>query len=128
MNIFENAMRQKLRFPSDRGQLTTEQLWLLDLRLLDTIARAINTELKGVTEESFIQTKPDPRKGALTLQLDILKYIIASKMEDAERAKSAAERSRTRKKLVEALGAKEEEELGKKSKDQLLKELEALDE
>ena len=127
MDIFEKASRKKLRFASDRGDLTTEQLWDLSLTDLDKIARGVNGKLKAVTEESFIDTTPHPDKPRFTLQLDILKHMIAAKQEEAQAVKDRAERAEKRKKLVEALAAKEDEALTKKSRAQLLKELEALD-
>lgn len=131
MNIFERASRQKLRFSSDRGELTVEQLWDLDLTKngkfnLDSIARAVNAELKSLSEESFVVTTPDARKAKLELQLDILKHIIAAKMEAAENAKKSAEKAAMRAKLVAALGEKEEEELSKMSKEDILAKLAAL--
>lgn len=72
MNIFELATRQKLRFASAKGDLTTEQLWDLPLLIssptrdvkvdLDTLARSINHELKAQAEESFVSTKANPLK------------------------------------------------------------------
>lgn len=127
MNIFERASRRKLRFPSDRGELSTEQLWDLDLLSLDKIARTVNTALKSVTEESFIETKPNPAQRGCELQLEIVKHVIASKQADIKAAEARAEKADRRRKLVDALGAKEEEELGKKSKAQLIKDLAKLD-
>lgn len=127
MNIFEKASRKKLRFTSDRGDLTTEQLWDLSLTNLDGIARGVNGRLKAVTEESFIDTTPHPDKPRFTLQLDILKYLITVKQEEAQAVKDRSERVEKRRKLVEALAAKEDEALTRKSRAQLLKELEALD-
>ncbi len=127
MNIFERAARNKLRFPSDKGGLTTEQVFDLNLHALDTLARTVNTELKSITEESFVEVKPDPRKRELTLQLDILKHVIAAKMAAADAAQKRADIEARRKQLTEALGAKEEAELGQKSAAQLRKELTALE-
>ena len=133
MNIFEVASRKKFRFPSGKGNLTVEQLWDLPLTAasgpsLDTTARQINGELKSLDEESFVETKWNPRKTELATQLDIVKHIIAERKADAERAKNRADRAVKRRKLIEALAAKEDAELTSKSKAQLLKELDELDE
>lgn len=135
MNIFEIASRKKFRFSSTFGDITTEQLWELPLTAkaghgdfdLDKVARAVNTELRAVTEESFVQVNPDPRKGDLEVKLEIVKHIIASKIEEQERAKDRAARHEKRKKLLEALAEQENKELASKSKDEILKELEELD-
>lgn len=134
MDIFEKASRKKLRFPSSVGDLTTEQLWDLPLvstakgkATLDAIARNVNANLKSVTEESFVDVRPNPLKADYELQLDILKHVIAVKIAEAEAAKSRAEKAAKRSKILEALAAKEDAELGAKSKDDLLKELADLD-
>lgn len=134
MDIFEKASRKKLRFPSSVGDLTTEQLWDLPLvsnvkgkATLDAIARNVNANLKSVTEDSFVDVRPNPLKADYELQLDILKHVIAVKIAEQEAAKTRAEKAAKRTKLLEALAAKEDAELGAKSKEDLLQELEALD-
>lgn len=100
-NIFEQASREKLRFPSIKGDLVIEQLWDLPLQTtrsntvdLDSVARTVNADLKAVTEESFVQTRANPIKSQLTLKLDILKHIIATKQaENAEESRAAANKS-----------------------------------
>lgn len=132
-DIFEKATRKKLRFPSEKGDLTVEQLWDLPLTSsrsnlsLDGIARAINTDLKNLAEESFVVTTPDPRKALLELQLDILKHIIAVKLAEAESAKKSAEKAAERAKLLAALGEKEEQELTLLSKEAILARLKELE-
>lgn len=118
MNIFERASRSKLRFASSIGMLSAEQLWDLPLTEnrrdrpdLDKIARNVNTELKGVTEDSFVQVNPDPRKADLELSLEIVKHIIASKIAAAKTAETAAINAERKRKLYAALAQKEEAEL-----------------
>ena len=133
MDLFEECTRRALRFPSSRGALTVEQLWEMPLVSkdnfnLDNVAKAINGELKQITEESFVEVKPHPLKKPLTIALDICKHIIAFKLEEQEKRKAASERSKQRAKLLDALELKETEEMAGKSKKQLLKELDALEE
>lgn len=133
MDIFERASRASLRFASDRGDLTTEQLWGLPLvapggRLsLDGLARAVNARLRSVQEEGFVDTKPDPIKTELELSLDILKHIIASKKADAARADTAAATRQRRERLLAALQEKEASELTSKSKEDIMAELASMD-
>lgn len=126
MNIFEAASRKGLTFPSDRGLLTTDQLWHLSLPALDKVARKVNADLKGVTEESFVATVVNPNKVTYELQLEVAKHIIAVKLAEAEDRKTAAAKAEKRSKLIAALAAKEDEELGSKSRAELAAELEAL--
>jgi hypothetical protein len=136
VDIFETASRKKFRFSSDVGELTTEQLWDLPLISaartgpkvdLDTIARAVNTDLKAVTEESFVAVKPDPRKPDLEVKLEVVKHIIAFKIKTAEDAKARAERDEKRRKLIEALASKEEQALAGLSLEEIQKQLADLD-
>lgn len=126
MNIFERASRKALRFSSVKGDLTTEQLWQLNLNALDTVARRVNTELKSISEESFIATKPDPRKPDLELRLDILKHIIASKLADEEAAKTRAEKAAKKDLLLKALASKQNEAVANMSEAEIRAEIEAL--
>lgn len=130
-NMFERATRKQLRFASDRGDLSVEQLWTLPLTRrspqvtdLDGLARAVNAELRSVTEESFVVTNPDPRKGDLELKLEILKHIISVKLQDAETAKTAADRAARKQQLLEILSRKEDEALSSMSRDEIMAELE----
>lgn len=137
MNIFETASRRKYRFSSSKGDLNVEQLWDLPLAItsptrdvkadLDTIARAINAEIKDLTEESFVAIKTDPRKADLETKLEVVKHIIGVKLKLQEDAKAAAERSEKRRKLVDALASKEDEALARMSREDILKQLSELD-
>lgn len=126
MNIFEQAVKAKLRFSTDRGLLTTEQLYDLSLTNLDKVARGVNSELKSLTEESFVDLRPDPRKTELELQLEILKHVIKDKLEEKDKAEQQVQRANKRRILLEALESKENEELQSMSKEDILKQLESL--
>lgn len=134
MNIFERAARSKLRYPSVKGELTTEDLWDLpliasaratrDVKVdLDTIARSVSVTLRGMDQDSFVELKPDPRKGILELQLEILKHIIASKVADQQAAQTRADKAEQRRILTEALAQKETAEVGAMSKEEILSKL-----
>lgn len=88
-NIFEKAMRQKLRFSTAKGELSVEDLWDLKLKDLDLAGRAIKKQLKDEEEESLI-SKPSKLKSELTLKLEIVKSIIAYKQEEEQKAKTRA--------------------------------------
>jgi hypothetical protein len=129
-NIFEQATRASLRFKTDRGELTTEQVWDLMLTSLDSLARGVNKELKDVSEESFIpkaksaaQTK---HQKLLELRLEILKHIIAVKIEEADAKEAAAVKAAKRTKILEALAEKDDDALKGKTREELLKEYDEL--
>lgn len=131
MNIFEQASRLKLRFSTNRGDLTVEQLWDLPLQSktqfdLDSIAKSVYQDLKGRGEESFVATSTDPMKGRLELMLEILKHVIAAKQEDnaAKVNKARIEQERTR--IAEIIDKKQDAALENESLEQLQARLAAL--
>jgi hypothetical protein len=134
MNIFERASLAKLRFESEIGALTTENLWDLPLTGkrtaqvdLDKLARGVNRELKEIEDGSFVNTAPDPRKTELELKLDILKHVIAAKIAQREAAEKAASLAERKRKLLAVLASKEEQELVGKSKEEIEAEIAALE-
>lgn len=126
-NIFKEATRNKLRFESDRGLLTTEQLYDLKLTDLDKIARGVSKKIKShEEEESFIERTVHAETYSLTLMLDILKDVISDKLDYEQSVKERNEKANKRKILLDALASKENEEITKMSKDEILAELESL--
>lgn len=132
MNIFEQASRAKTRFSSLIGDLTVEQLWDLPLKAksgldLDSVAKEVNAQLKAVSEESFVNTSTNPAKGSLELAMDVVKHVIAVRLQENEEARNKAARTAKRQKLIDALGNKQDEELKGMSKEQLLARIAELD-
>lgn len=125
-NLFKLAARRKTRFNSSKGLITAEQLYDLKLTDLDVVARHINAELKSVTEDSFIQTTPDPRRGQLQDALDLVIEVIADKQADAADSKKRIERAALRQTLTAALARKQDEALSETSIADLQKQLAAL--
>lgn len=89
--IFEQASRLKLRFETNKGLLSVEDLWDLSLTSLDNIYRVINKKLKEETEESLITTRSKSNK-ELDLKIEILKHVVKVKQEEAELKKARQER------------------------------------
>jgi hypothetical protein len=130
-SMFEVATRKKLRFDSTRGLLTVEQLWDVPLRSrddfnLDTVAKAANKALKDVSEESFVSTRRSPQQGQLELALDIVKYVIETKLSEEDAAKNRADAAKEKEKLLNILAQKEDEELAGLSKKQIENRIRAL--
>lgn len=107
-NIFEQALRKKVRFDSVKGELTTEQLLGMKLESrdgfsLEAVAQTVNRALKEVAEESFVKTSTNPLKAQLELKLEIVKFIIAEKIAEEDKKKLQANKADERKILLEAL-------------------------
>lgn len=127
-NIFEIASRRKFRFSFTKGEITTEQLWDLSLTDLDAVAKLVNANLKAVTEDSFVKvTNNSAAQRLLETKLDVLKHIIAVKLDEVEQRQAVSARAAKRATLLEALAAREAQELSQASKDDLLKQLAELD-
>lgn len=131
--MFKFAAQNKLRFPSDRGELTAEQLFDLPLKSksgfdLDTVARTINTELKGVGEESFVEdNSADPRKNALDVSLEIVKDVIKTKQEENAARLDKLQRQEKKRRILDIMAAKQDEKLTSASLEELERELALLD-
>jgi hypothetical protein len=131
MNIFEQASRKALRFSTTRGQIATEELWSIPLQHksgfdLDNIAKDHNAALKAVTDESFVVTADHPLKAELTLKMEIIKHIIAVKLEERKDALDAAAKAEKRQKLLAVLEKKQDEALEDLSPEEIQAQLAAL--
>lgn len=115
-NVFEYAIRNKLRFASSRGQLTAEQLWDVPLRSADdfnlnAIAKAASKSWKDLTEESFIDTAKTPEHTRRETALEIVKYVIDAKLAEETAAKKRAENKVEKEKLLQILAEKQDGKL-----------------
>ena len=132
--MFKFAAQHKLRFPSNRGDLVAEQLFDLPLKAahgfdLNSVAQAINAELKTTGEESFVEdVTDDPRKKALATSLEIVKDVIKTKQEENAARLNRAMRAEERRKILDAMSAKQDQALSAASLEDLQKKLDALDE
>ena len=114
LNIFEYAAKNKLRFATERGLLTAEDLF--DIKLsnqsgpsLDKIAIALDEELSK-TEKSFVK-KVTPQNKELQIKLDIVKHVISVKQDQEEAKVAAAARATQRRILQEAIAKKKLESI-----------------
>lgn len=119
-NIFEVAVRNKLRFPF-RGQVSVEDLWDLNVENLDSVYKTLSAQLKTVKEESLLNTKTKEDK-ELDFQIEIVKYIVKTKLEEREVQLEAREKKAQKQKVLEILSAKKDEALQGKT----IEELEAM--
>ena len=123
MTLFATATRNKVRFSTVKGLLSTEDLWTLTLEQLDVIAKELNKELKE-TEVSFISSTKTNE--ILQLKFDIVKFIIYVKLAEKEEKKLKAEKLAKKNQLLELINNKENEKLQSLSLDELKKQLEQL--
>jgi hypothetical protein len=132
INLFEYATRNKLRFPSGRGELTTEQLWDVPLRSrddfnLNSIAKAASKAWKEASEESFVETTKTPEHTRRETTLEIVKYVIEVKLADEAADKKRAENKLEKERLLKILGEKQAGVLSELSEKELQARIAALE-
>ena len=130
MELFEQASKLKLRFETERGRISTEDLWDLPLSKdhglsLDNLAKALNRKLKEESEDSFVVPK-SKESSILSLQFELVKHVIKVKIEERDAKKQALKKQAKKKQIREIIADKEDESLKSLSEDELRKMLDDL--
>lgn len=122
--MYKEASREKLRFSTQKGLLSVEQLWDLRLAPLATIVRNLKKELKKDNDDdlSFLDENSKPVDAILELKFKIAKDIYLVKKGERDALASEAEKKAHNQKILELIAKKQEESLQGKS----VEELEAL--
>ena len=115
--MFEIATRTKMRFPF-RGMVSVEDLWDLSVKDLDSIFKTLNAQVKKSQEESLLVTKTKEDE-TLSVQIEIVKHIVKTKLDEAETAKQSKELKEKKQKIMEIMAAKQDESLHNASLEEL---------
>lgn len=135
MNMFEEALRKSYRFPSDKGGLTTEQLWQLPLKRGVPNLNDVAISLHKLLEDRAVSFVDDVDQGVtvsgfstadMQKKLEIVKHIIAEKKREISLKTEEAEKAEVRSKLKQALADKESEAYKSMSKEEIKAALGAL--
>lgn len=125
--MFKTASKEGYRYPTSRGQVTTEDLWDMPLTgqfSLNNTALSLDAKVEAGGKKSFVGTTTgDPLSEA---KLEVVKAVIADKQADATARTDAKALKAKKQKLMELINAKEDEALGGKSLAELTAELAAL--
>lgn len=124
-NIFEYAVRNKVRFPF-KGMISAEDLWDLSVENLDSIYKTLNKQVKQSKEESLLNVKTNVDT-ELEVQIAIVKHIVSVKLEEQEAREKAVAKKAQKQKIMSIIAAKEDEALQNSSVDDLRKMLDGLD-
>lgn len=126
MDIFESASRLKLRFPSPKGLLTTEDLWDLPLTSstgkanLDTIACTLHAEIESQPKVSFVINKAaSAADKTAKLALDVVVRVIEVRLAENEQKQQLDARREKKQQLMALIAQKENEQLAGSSLDDL---------
>ena len=117
VNLFEMATRNKLRFPSTKGELSVEDLWDLSDKDLDVVYKNLKDQEVKSSEESLLDdANVDPK---LTAAIGIVKYIFTTKRNEKLAEKERINKKLTQKKYIDALSKKQDEAIEKMSEAEL---------
>lgn len=116
--MYKEASKQKLRFQTNKGLLSVEQLWDLSLTELDVLAVSLDQEHKESGKQSFL-SKKSPKDKTAKLRFDIALDILNTKAEEAEVSKNAASVKAHNEKILSLIANKQEDELMGKSVEEL---------
>lgn len=130
-DLFSYATRNKLRFPSPKGELSIEQLWDVPLRSkdgfdLDNIAKSANKALKDMTEESFVNKGRTAAHELAEARLELIKTVIATKLTEEAAARKRADNKAEKEQLLRILAEKRDGELSAMSVEDLKKRISEL--
>lgn len=123
--MFENAVRNKFRFPF-KGSISVEDLWDLSLENLDAVFKTLNAQVKLASEESLLDEK-DKEVEIVEQKIAIVKHIVSVKRAEATKRKNAAKLHDQKQKLMALIAKKEDEALDGLTADELKKMLAELD-
>lgn len=115
--MFEKAARMKLRF-NHKGVCSVEDLWDLPLKTLDGIYKELNAKIKTQKEESLLEGKSKEDE-ILSLQIDIVKYIVSVRLAEGKARTDAKARSEFKQKLLAIKEEKQESSLREMSLEDL---------
>lgn len=130
--LFKEATQKKYRYPSSKGNLSTEDLWDLPLTSkrgdsLNSVAVTLSRMIKDLGEESFVPSVPSiPGMKDLQGKLEVVKKVIEQRVAENEALRDAAARKLQREKLKAALADKQEESLKSLSEEELKEKLKEL--
>jgi uncharacterized membrane protein len=115
--MFEFALKNKVRFPY-KGLVSVEDLFDLSVRDLDSIFKTLNAQVKESQEESLLATKTKEDE-TLAIQIEIVKHIVKTKLDEVETAKQSKELKEKKQKIMEIIAAKQDESLHNASVEEL---------
>lgn len=122
---FERALRMKLRFNTNKGVLSTEDLFDLSLQDLNVLAKALNKQRKEEEEEDFLSER-SPEDVKARLGFDIVLYILEKKKEEKLANENAKLKKAERQKILNIIAKKKDASLENLSEEELLKKLDEL--
>lgn len=132
--MFEKAARLKIRFNTEKGVLSVEDLYDKSMPLtsntgkvnLDSIAQELDKQLKTNDTVSFVN--PGKVSDDITqLKLDLVKHIINVRLKEREEANKEQNNALQRQRILGLIAKKQDESLESMSEEELQAMLKTLD-
>jgi len=126
LKLLTKALVQNFRYPSSKGQITTEDLFSLPLISdtgfdLDSVAMELHAKLEKLPKISFVK---NAMRGTVSTKLadclEVVKYVISIKEEQAEAALKEATKVKRNEKLNELIARKQDDEMANLSLEELI--------
>jgi len=102
--MFEKAARLKLRF-FYKGLITAEDLWDLNVTILNSIYQGLSAEAKALEKDSLMETKSSGLE-LNELQREIVKYIFNVKVQEGKEREDAAVQAQKRERILDIINQK----------------------
>ena len=132
INYYEYAARTELRFSTSKGLISVEQLWKLPLRSKDAfnlneVAKELHRALTTSDTISFVDGGgANPERTKATIAFELVKHIIATKLEEEKAAETRAANKAKKEKLLAILAEKQTGALSALSVEELEKQIASL--
>lgn len=124
-NLFEIATRNKMRFPSTKGELSVEDLWDLSDKDLDVVYKNLKDQEVKSSEESLLDdANVDPK---LTTAIGIVKYIFTTQRNERLEAKELIDKKRNQQLYIDALSRRKLKDIDNMSVEELEAKIAELD-
>ncbi len=122
MDMYKQAVLDKVRIKTNKGELPLEQVATLDKNELNDLAVGLEEEYLKSGKKSFLAVKSVKNK-AIKLQLDLVVDLLNTKLEAEEIATQAREDKEHNNKIIALIAEKKDESLKGLSIKELEKQL-----
>ena len=116
--MYKEALQKKLRFKTNKGMISTEDLFDLSLQNLDTLAIMLDKKISEAPKKSFIEELPAEENDD-ELRFNIVKDIVNIKLKARKDNMNRAQIDARNKPIAELIAKKEDEALENKSIEEL---------
>jgi hypothetical protein len=116
--MYKEALQKKLRFKTNKGMITTEDLFDLSLQNLNTLAIMLDKKISEAPKKSFIeelQAEENDDELRFSIVKDVINIKLKARKDNIDKAQADAQKKR----ILEILAKRNDEELEKKSTEEL---------